>query len=149
MSIHEIKKSSLFITTYACLSIWLAKDCYVAHYNLRIEGCQKVCNYAKWGKTRGDLKGGMQGKGGTTFGKTLPPPNHHHHHQGAPQPVCGLTGLFLANLPLTTTPNIVIGKRFIFLAMKNWQFNSLNLRPRFRVDRLLPRKKGWNCDANI
>ena len=48
----------------------------------------------------------MQGTGGTTFGKTLPPPNHYHHHQGAPQPVCGLTGLFLANLPLTATPNI-------------------------------------------
>ena len=26
---------------------------------------------------------GMQGTGGTNFGKTLPPPNQHHLHQGA------------------------------------------------------------------
>ena len=38
------------------------------------------------GESQRKLKGpkpGMQGTGGTNFGKTLPPHNQHHHHEGA------------------------------------------------------------------
>ena len=42
------------------------------------------------------------------------------------------TGLFFADLPLTTSLNVT-GKCFIF---SNWQFNALNLKHCLREDRL-------------
>ena len=55
--------------------IWLAKDFYIAYYKSRTEGCQNVCNYTKWGRTRGfkepviiyvEARGGKK-EGGSTF----------------------------------------------------------------------------------
>ena len=48
------------------------------------------------------------------------------------------TGLFFADLPLTTSLNVT-GKCFIF---SNWQFNALNLKHCLREDRL-------SCDVPL